>query len=91
MPKVHFNIRVTGKVQGVWYRKRACDEALRLELAGYAMNLPDGIVMIEAEGEQAGIETFIAWCRTGPPLAEVEDVEVSEGPMVGHQGFAVRH
>jgi acylphosphatase len=69
-------ITVTGRVQGVFYRASARDEAERLGLTGEVRNLPDGGVELIAEGEQAVLEELIAWCRSGPPLAQVEEVAV---------------
>lgn len=90
MDPIHVDLRIHGLVQGVWYRKSATEEASRLGLSGYAMNLPDGTVMIEAEGERAAVERFVAWCRTGPPRARVERVDVREGPLVHFAGFETR-
>ena len=86
----HIDLRITGKVQGVWYRKSAVEEALRLGVTGFAMNLPDGSVRIEAEGPQEALDRFIAWCRTGPPRAVVENVKVMDGPIIGYADFATR-
>ncbi|MBP7512925.1 MAG: acylphosphatase [Flavobacteriales bacterium] len=86
----HINLRITGKVQGVWYRKSAEEEALRLGVTGFAMNLPDGSVRIEAEGLREALGRFVAWCRTGPPRAVVENVAVMDGPLVGYPDFETR-
>lgn len=86
----HINLRITGKVQGVWYRKSAEEEALRLGVTGFAMNLPDGSVRIEAEGLREALGRFVAWCRTGPPRAVVENVAVIDGPLVGYPDFETR-
>ena len=88
-PHVHVDIRVTGVVQGVWYRKSACEEGLRLGLAGFAQNLPDGSVAIEAEGDKEVLDEFVRWCSTGPPLAKVDHVEVQEREVIGHVGFTI--
>ena len=88
--KLHLNIRVSGKVQGVWYRKSACEAGLRSGLTGFAQNLADGSVQMEAEGERKDLDIFIEWCNIGPPMAVVEHIYVIEGPVVGHQGFTVR-
>jgi acylphosphatase len=71
-------ILVTGRVQGVFFRKSTLDQALRLGLKGYVMNLPDGRVLVEAGGEPAAIEALISWCRQGPPGARVQNIEVDE-------------
>jgi acylphosphatase len=71
-------ILVTGRVQGVFFRKSTLDQALRLGLKGYVMNLPDGRVLVEAVGEPAAIEALISWCRQGPPGARVQNIQVDE-------------
>jgi acylphosphatase len=67
---------VSGRVQGVFFRASARDEARRLGLAGEIRNLPDGSVEAIAEGNREALDTFIAWCRAGPPMAEVEEVDI---------------
>ena len=90
MLKTHLSIRVSGKVQGVWFRNSARDEAQRLGLCGHVKNMPDGSVQIESEGRSAALESFTAWCWKGPTKAEVHDVEVSEGTLVDAADFQVR-
>lgn len=82
-------IRVRGRVQGVNYRRAAQREALRLGLTGFARNMPDDSVWIEAEGPEAAMDAYIAWCRKGPPRAGVEEVEVEEGAHVNYKGFEI--
>ncbi|TMA31965.1 MAG: acylphosphatase [Deltaproteobacteria bacterium] len=67
---------ISGRVQGVFYRASAQQEAQRLGLHGEIRNLPGGEVEAIVEGEKSRIDEFIAWCRRGPPSAEVEDVRV---------------
>lgn len=71
---IRADIIVTGRVQGVFFRASAMEEAQRLGLLGFVRNLPDGSVEAVAEGERAQVDAFIAWCRTGPPNAQVTDV-----------------
>ena len=86
----HYEIQVTGRVQGVYYRGSAHAEASRLSLHGFVRNEEDGSVYAEAEGDKAALDRFVAWCRRGPAHARVEDVRVVEGTMRGFQGFHVR-
>ncbi|MDP8023630.1 MAG: acylphosphatase [Nitrososphaeria archaeon] len=74
--KTRAEIKVKGLVQGVGYRAFAKRVAERLGLNGFAQNMPDGSVRIIVEGERDAIEEFIGECRRGPPLSEVEDVNV---------------
>lgn len=66
---------VRGKVQGVWFRASARDEALKLGLRGYASNLISGDVEVLAVGDAASIERFAEWLRHGPPMARVDALQ----------------
>ena len=70
------NLKIFGQVQGVFFRKSAKDEANRLGLVGWIRNDADGSVEVLAVGPKEKLEEFVAWCRQGPPLAEIENVEV---------------
>jgi acylphosphatase len=85
----HVRIRVTGKVQGVFFRDTARTQALNLGINGFVRNEPDGSVYIEAEGNDNAVRQFLAWCHQGPRDAVVEDVEHSTHDPIGHTGFEV--
>lgn len=70
-------IRISGSVQGVFFRVSAEEEAEKLGLSLRADNQPDGTVRIEAAGEREALEKLVDWCRGGPPLAKVANVEVT--------------
>ena len=81
---------VNGIVQGVAFRASAQAEAERLGLSGWVRNLPDGRVELLAEGPRARVESLLAWCWRGPPLARVSDVQVDwSGPQGDLQGFEI--
>ena len=86
---VHLRIHVTGKVQGVWYRKSTLQEAVRLNLSGTVKNLPDGSVLIHVQGERTTLNEFQAWCRIGPSKANVANVDVEELPIAVYFGFSI--
>jgi len=65
---------ISGKVQGVFYRASARDQALALGLIGYAKNLPDGRVEVIASGSGSALEALERWLWHGPPAARVEAV-----------------
>jgi acylphosphatase len=89
--RVRARLRVTGLVQGVFYRQSTASEAGRLELVGWVRNLSDGSVEVVAEGARAAVEGLVAWCRRGPPSAQVASVEVEWQAPTGEPGpFAVR-
>jgi acylphosphatase len=66
---------VSGKVQGVFFRASTREQALELDLRGYAKNLPDGRVEVLAAGSDAALDALAAWLRQGPPAARVDDLE----------------
>jgi acylphosphatase len=88
--KSHRAIRVYGRVQGVFFRQTAREQALRLGLTGFARNEPDGTVQIEVEGDASAIDRFLAWCEIGPPAARVDRIEAETGELVGYTGFETR-
>lgn len=59
-------------------------------MGGFVRNLPDGTVEAVFEGEPLSVEAAIEWCRTGPPLARVESVDVDWQEPRGEAGFRVR-
>lgn len=86
-PLVRRRIRVTGLVQGVWYRASAAREAERRGVAGFARNEPDGSVLLELEGPPYAVDALVAWCRTGPPRAHVASMTVEEIAPQGTRAF----
>jgi len=90
MLRSRVHLLVVGVGPGVAFRAAARAEARRLGLSGWVRNRFDGTVEAEAEGESAAVESFVAWCRQGPPAAQVEEVRVSERAPTGlDRGFEV--
>lgn len=88
--RIAIEARITGRVQGVWYRSWTCGEARGLGLAGWVRNEPDGSVRALFAGPRAAVEQMLARCRDGPPLAVVEAVEASPvTPAPDPAGFRV--
>jgi acylphosphatase len=76
-------------VQGVFFRDGVQEHARTLRVAGWVRNRSDGTLEAAFEGPQAAVERLIEWCRTGPPRANVEDVEVKWEQPEGLAGFRV--
>jgi acylphosphatase len=83
------SIFVTGKVQGVWYRKYTVDKATELGITGYVKNRPDNSVYILATGTREQLDALAQWCYTGSPKSNVEHVEVKEEELKVMEGFRV--
>lgn len=84
-----YSIKVTGKVQGVYYRQGAKEKATALGLTGYVKNLPDGSVQIMASGNTDQLLQLVLWCRQGPARAIVEEVQVETQPPTLFMGFRI--
>ena len=65
---------IHGKVQGVWYRAWAVEQATRRGLAGWVRNRQDGAVEALFAGDPAAVEAMIEACRTGPKHARVSEI-----------------
>lgn len=80
-------VRIYGRVQGVFFRNWAMGKARGLGVRGWVRNRRDGCVELVAYGEDEALEALVAACRSGPPAAEVERIEVEiaegEGPPSG--------
>ena len=65
---------ISGRVQGVFYRKSTLEQARSMGLSGWAKNLDDGRVEILACGEECDLQTLEKWLWQGPRHAEVSAV-----------------
>jgi acylphosphatase len=86
----HLNLQIIGKVQGVFYRDTTKRKAHEFGVHGFVRNQPDGSVYAEVEGTQEALNALVAWCQEGPDMAAVAGVVVTEGDMVGFEGFEIR-
>lgn len=85
----HLNITISGRVQGVWFRKYTHDKAIKLGIRGFVRNQPNGDVYAEAEADQETLDKFIAWCHSGSPLASVKEVVWQEDELKNFIGFEI--
>ena len=72
----HINIKVKGKVQGVFFRASTKAVADQMGIKGLVRNEKDGSVYIEAEANETFLDIFVEWCNEGPDKSVVENVEV---------------
>lgn len=69
-------VRVSGRVQGVFFRQSTKDVAVSLSLTGWVRNEDDGSVLLEAWGSKEKLESLVNWCRHGPSSAKVIDISI---------------
>lgn len=81
---------VHGDVQGVFFRDSCRGEAAAAGVTGWVRNRSDGAVEAVFEGDDATVESLSDWCRTGPPHARVDRVDVTEEQPEGDTAFEVR-
>jgi acylphosphatase len=70
------NIFVSGLVQGVFFRDHTQRWATSLNLTGWVRNLRDGRVEVLAEGDKEKIDELVSRLNRGPPLSQVDRVDV---------------
>lgn len=88
---VRARLRVTGRVQGVYYRDSCRQMAQRLGVNGWVRNCPDGAVEVVAEGPRHAVDALARWCADGPPRAVVTGVEIADEQPEGLTNFRVTH
>lgn len=82
--------RISGRVQGVFFRASTRDIAVGLSLTGYAKNLPDGDVEVLACGKTDALEELAGWLRQGPRMASVARVDIETVAYREVAGFSIR-
>jgi acylphosphatase len=75
------HVVISGRVQGVFFRHEAAKRARRSSVGGWIRNRSDGQVEALFEGPDQEVESMVEWCRTGPPHARVDEIEVTREPI----------
>ena len=83
-------VRITGRVQGVWFRAWTEREARVAGLDGWVRNRREGAVEALFHGSELAVDAMLEACRTGPPDARVEAVEIALADAPDTTGFKVR-
>ena len=77
MNRIRAHVRISGIVQGVFFRQSTQRQAQSLGVQGWVKNLPDGRVEAVFEGLESSVEILVEYCFHGPLAAKVEKVEVN--------------
>ncbi|MBO0702558.1 MAG: acylphosphatase, partial [Candidatus Dormibacteraeota bacterium] len=81
--RIRRRVVIRGRVQGVFFRDATSERANARGVDGWIRNCPDGTVEAVLEGPPGAVEEVLAFCRTGPPAARVDRVDVEEQQPVG--------
>ncbi|MBT4120624.1 MAG: acylphosphatase [Candidatus Magasanikbacteria bacterium] len=79
----HLNLKIHGKVQGVFFREKTKQLAQELGLNGYVKNTSDNCVEVVVEGDELALKKLLDWCKIGTEYAEVGEVEEKWSDEVG--------
>ncbi len=83
---------ISGRVQGVCFRLETRAEAERHGVSGWVKNLADGNVEAVFEGDRKDVDLVLEWCRQGPPISKVTNVEVQQEDFTGKfEGFEITY
>lgn len=66
---------ISGKVQGVYYRKSVLNKSISLNFSGYVKNLPDKTVEAVVTCEPHRLKSFVSILNEGSLNSIVEDVK----------------
>jgi acylphosphatase len=75
---------ISGKVQGVYFRKHTQDISLQNNVYGWVKNLLNGDVECVLEGLKSNVDKVIRWCHQGPPNSRVDNVEIKCEAFTGN-------
>lgn len=80
-------VRIEGRVQGVWYRGWAVQEAIHRGLGGWVRNRRDGSVEALFAGPKPAVDAMLEACWQGPPSARVSKVTYKPADPPERAGF----
>ncbi|HJT85297.1 MAG TPA: acylphosphatase [Nitrososphaeraceae archaeon] len=81
---IRVHLTISGKVQGVYFRKHTQDVSLQNYVNGWVKNLPNGNVECVLEGLKSNVDKVIRWCHQGPPNSRVDNVEIKYETFTGN-------
>lgn len=82
--------RVTGRVQGVYFRAATAERARELGVRGWVRNCADGSVEVAATGRDDAVAELVRWLWTGPPAASVASVATELCDETFNERFEIR-
>ena len=89
MTRVGRSVRVSGNVQGVFFRGWTAEQAREHGVVGWVRNCPDGSVEAQLSGDERAVNQLIARMRRGPPGAHVTRLDATEIAPEATTGFTI--
>lgn len=87
---ISYKIIVSGKVQGVSYRKTIQQKALKFGFQGFIKNLPNGNVEVGVMLDRRNYENFINILKIGSNYSKVTNLDIKKINEV-FKGFIIRY
>lgn len=85
------HVRVSGRVQGVFYRAFTMERANENGIKGWVRNIPGGGVEAVLEGERQKVGELLKLMKTGPAGSMILGMELSELECKGYEDFEIRY
>ena len=84
--------KVSGKVQGVWFRKYTLDSARDLGVVGMVKNLVNRTVLVNASGKDENLRKFKELLENGSPNSRVDKIDYSwEDSSIEYSTFEIEY
>ncbi len=91
MGEKSLHVRISGRVQGVFYRVWTRGTATDLGLSGWVKNNQDGSVDAVFSGATEKVDEMLELCRSGPPESLVNKIEIVAENVSCDAGFEITH
>ena len=92
MTKKRVHVYISGRVHGVCYRQNTLFIAGQLGIKGWVKNIPNNQVEAVFEGDSEAVDKIIEWCKNGPSMSRVTNIEMLEETYKGEfEGFRVKY
>ncbi len=85
----HLKIIISGRVQGVFFRRLVKDISYKTNIKGFVKNMPDKSVYISAEGLEEDLDSFLEKCKRGNAWSKIKGVKVDEGDVQFFESFTI--
>lgn len=88
----HLSIKISGKVQGVFFRVSTKEFVDKIGITGWVKNESNGTVSIQAEGNVESLEQLLLWCQKGSNGAKIENVEHKwDNELKRYRNFEIKY